>query len=190
MASVPNNNSNDIMLNDTKPWVHVPEGYVGRYQQNTTSDQFIGLCTTQFTACWPIIIIHKKPTSHSPIAVSLIHFSDASQPPFIKLEIDHIIGNNETDEFNADNCHIFVIRQLSYKYLWERQQRKQMLLKMMSSYLNPKNYTIIDLPEEEDNTGFVGIKFADLSNIKNTQNLNKLNKYFTTLSRTKRGLTI
>eukprot|EP01084_Bolivina_argentea_P109546 195824_1 len=189
------NDSNNIILNNDKPWIHVPEGYVGRYRQNITSnhDQFIGLCTTQFTLCWPIIIIHKKPNLNSPIDLSLIHFADDSQPLLVKLEIDHIIGNNEQNKFICDNCHIFIVRQLSHKNLWQTQKRKQMLLKMiMYAYpTNPSqaNYTIVDLPKEVE-TGFIGIKFADFSHIQNTENINELNKYLILLSRAKRDLSI
>jgi len=31
-----------------KPWIHVPEDYIARYQENVTSKSFIGICTTQF----------------------------------------------------------------------------------------------------------------------------------------------
>eukprot|EP01084_Bolivina_argentea_P303609 524227_1 len=144
---------------DLMSWIHVPQGYAARYDENNVSNNLdcIGICTTQFTSCWPIIIIHY-PTNHNDIVrASLIHLGDS-------LSIDAI--KHEIKSFIKDNYYVFIYRQSAFSNVWYRQHNKYLIA--MEAKENP-NYTLIDLPSAQMQ-GFVGFRFDDMTKIRNIPN--------------------
>eukprot|EP01083_Nonionella_stella_P236237 829904_1 len=151
-----------VKASDINQWVHTPEGYIARFEDNI-SYNCIGLCTTQFTSCHPIIIIHKPQHSEDTIRASLIHFDDVLSADIIDKEIDAFI---------KDNHYVFIYRQLGYQNNWMRQFQKYLV--SQKAQIND-NYVIIDLPElnphdDIDPHGFIGITFEDILKIRDIHN--------------------